>query len=53
MFLRIDELCLVLAFLGIRLVQIGFERRRVDPGEDIAFVDFLSLAEIDRERSGQ
>ncbi len=45
--LGVDQLRLVLALFRHRLIERRLQRRRIDLGEDVAFVDLLALAEVD------
>ncbi len=45
--LRVDQLRLILALLRYRLIEIGLERRRIDLGQHVALMNFLTLAKID------
>src|SRR5690348_8822347 len=47
--LIVDQLRFVLALSGDGLVERGFQRRRINLGEDVALPDFLALAEINRD----
>src|SRR6516225_11738436 len=47
--LRCDQLRFVLALFCDRLVERGFEWRRIDLGERVALMHLLALAEIDRD----
>ena len=43
----VDQLRLILAFLGDGLVESGLKRRRIDLRQHIAFANVLALAKID------
>ena len=45
--LRIDQLRLIVRFLGDGLIEDGFERRRIDPRQHVALAHLLALAEVD------